>query len=325
MSGASDFRQLPECFSESPASFMYVKDGNTLLESYDIVSKRVQQIVIMGHTGFIGQTLYRWLNSEGLPVIGASSEECNLLDSDSVNIFFSNIPEKADVVFCSVINRHTDDSIRSLHNNIDMVENFIRCVRRKRLRSLIYLSSVDVYGRFPELPINEKTMPIPSGYYGVSKLCSEFLLKHSGGSDCPVAILRLPGVYGQGDKGKSIVGLFTDRLCSGEVIKLSGDGMVLRDYVEVGDVCRIVKDLIEKPKTTTLNLATGNSLTLKEIVRTIGETIGSEPDIRYITKDENSAGDLIFDTRALLIQFAGIQLTELKRGCASYVKAKLYL
>jgi len=290
-----------------------------MLESCEAVSKRVKIVVILGHTGFIGQTLYRRFKADGVPVMGASSEECNLLDSESVNMFFSNIPEKADVVFCSVINRHTDDSVQSLHNNIDMVENFIRCARGKRLRSLVYLSSVDVYGRFPDLPINENTALNPSGYYGLSKLCAEFLLKCSG-IDCPMTILRLPGIYGWGDRGKSIIGLFVERLYHREAITLSGDGRVLRDYVAVGDLCRIVKSLTEKPKTITLNLATGKSLALKEIVRTIGEIVGYAPDIKYMAKDENSAGDLVFDIRALCTEFKNIQLTDFRNGCAEYVK-----
>lgn len=280
---------------------------------------KIQKVVILGHTGFIGKNLYQWLEAGNFEVVGASSKVCNLLDYDSVKKFVSIIPDDIHVIFCSVINKHDLDSVNALHNNIAMVDNFIRAISRKTLISFIYLSSVDVYGKAPALPINEKTLLNPSGYYGIGKVCCELLLKKQKKAlQCPISVLRLPGVYGYNDNGKSIVSHFFKRICDRKIIKINGNGTILRDYVYVNDICRIVEKLIDKPINVTLNLATGKSLTLKQVIYTIEQLTGISANLsyEYIQKENNSAGDLFFDTQILKDLYPNIRFNSLKQGCS---------
>jgi len=283
------------------------------------MAKKVSSAVIIGSTGFIGKSLFNWLKSRGFNVMGASSKKCNLLDPVAVNQFLSTIPESAAVVFCSVINRCVDDSVVALHKNISMIDNLIKNLHKKTPRCLIYLSSVDVYGRSPLLPVHEETLSDPESYYGLSKHCSEILVKRLSSLDCSVSILRLPGVYGYGDNGKSMVGFLSDRICNGKNVTLFGNGAVLRDYVHVSDVCRVIDRLIRFPQKLTLNIATGISLSMKKIVEIIADVANRKVIIEYGQEDEKSTSDLIFDINKLKHVFPDINFMNFQQGYAYYI------
>ncbi|HIB69793.1 MAG TPA: NAD-dependent epimerase/dehydratase family protein, partial [Phycisphaerales bacterium] len=74
----------------------------------------------------------------------------------------------------------------------------------------------------------EETPAKPKSHYGVSKLMSEIVLPIELSPQTPLSILRLPGVYGPGDQGNSVVGLFAEKLLLGEPIKIAGDGTAKR-------------------------------------------------------------------------------------------------
>lgn len=137
---------------------------------------------------------------------------CNLLDAAEVERFLCGFADGVRVVFCAVINRLNDNSYHALVRNIQMAHNFAAAATRGKLGGVIFLSSVDVYGRTPELPITERTVTAPANFYGIAKLTSELLLRRPGALNCPLTVLRLPGVYGPGDGGRSVVGRFLTRL-----------------------------------------------------------------------------------------------------------------
>ena len=279
----------------------------------------LEKIIILGHSGFIGKSLYNFFKSENnFQVTGATRNSCNLLDSSAVKHFFSTIEDYSNIIFCSVLNKNFCDSTASLHKNIAMVDNFINCARQKQIRSIIYLSSVDVYGQKPQLPINEKTLINPDNVYGLSKFSCEFLLKSSS-LNCPIAILRLPGIYGNDDNFKSIVGHFIKKIYFDNHIFLSDKGKILRDYVEINDLCQIIRILIANPNSLTLNIATGKSFSLNELVDIITEKLRKKINIKYKENLKNSAKNLVFDNSSFFNVFPDFHFTNLKKGCSKYV------
>jgi len=279
----------------------------------------LHKILILGHSGFIGKSLYNYFKTNiNFLIFGASSNECNLLDLVSVTNYFSTIEGPIHIIICSVINKHLCNNSESLHKNIEMIDNLLSCAKQKDIRSIIYLSSVDVYGQNPQLPINEKTLINPLNIYGLSKFSCEFLLRESN-LDFPVTILRLPGVYGKGDNLKSIVGLFVKKIYYDNQITLFDEGKILRDYLEINDLCHIIKKLIVKPGSLTLNIATGNSLALKDIANIIIDKISKRIHVEYIKNSTNSAMNLVFDNSALINQFPELRLTDINTGCELYI------
>jgi len=284
------------------------KDGN----------KTEVDVAVLGCRGFIGSRVKSHLEEIGHVVFGGTSQNCNLLNPDQTREFLGAVGDGAWVVFASTINKAVDNSYAAMIKNIEMARNVIDAVIDGRLGGLIFCSSADVYGLNPECPINEKTPPCPANYYGMSKIACEHLLRMPGAVDCPVTVLRFPGVYGPGDKQGSIVGRFLMMLLEGATIPLRGGGKVLRDYVEVGDVCRLVERIIASRFDGVLNAATGVGLSIREVIEIISAEVNSRPEFEHLPEEENAAGDLVFDTSAIKSAFPDIRMKSLAEGVRRY-------
>ena len=237
-------------------------------------------VAVLGANGFIGGSLCRWLQERGHETIGWTSRDCDLTDALEVKQKLASLPAGVRLVMCATVNRYVEDSYRAMGRNLLMAENLIDGAPRGRIGGLVFLSTVDVYGHAPVCPITEATAPRPMNYYGIGKLASEHLLRRPGAIDCPVTVLRLPGVYGPTDNQRSIVGAFLRRIVEGREITLYGDGQVQRDYVDVDDVCGIVAGLLAEPRDSLLNIAKGESLSLKQRAKKAKRQV-SHPVVQY--------------------------------------------
>ncbi len=286
------------------------------------MATRAIPIVILGHTGAVGRALAHGLTARGYSVIGASSRQCDLTDRAQAQRFMAGVPQDAAVVFSSAITRLVDDSFGALERNLRMAENVAATAPEGRLRAVVYLSSSDVYGHRPPLPITERTPAVPASYYGIAKLAGEFLLRRSGALDCPMAILRLPGIYGPEDGGRSLIGRLLAHIVQKGQVTLTGDGSQRRDYMHEGDLCEVVRRIADQPFDGLLNVATGVSRSLREIVALLAQASGRSPRIQLAPPDPHAAGDLVFDISELRRRLPHLEFRTLEQGVTGYVAAR---
>ncbi len=125
--------------------------------------------------------------------------------------------------------------------NVGGLLNVLEAAHEWGTRRVVFVSSGGVvYGDATERPIPETAPKRPESPYGVSKLVGElylrcFRLLH--GLD--YAALRYSNVYGprQNPHGEAgVVAIFSNRLLTGQPIKIFGSGEQTRDYVFVEDV-----------------------------------------------------------------------------------------
>ncbi|MBQ28052.1 MAG: hypothetical protein CMH81_07965 [Nitrospiraceae bacterium] len=277
------------------------------------------RVVVLGHSGFLGAEILLRLRQADVNAEGISSAQCDLLDMEQVAEYFSGVTGRFQVVFCAARTRQRGQSFDSMTQNIRMIQNFLHAVPRQQLDSVVYLSSVDVYGSHPKLPISENSPSRPHNSYGISKLCGEYLLALPGLESCPAAILRLPGVYGSGDQALSVVGRLFQQMCRDGRVKIVGDGRVRRDFLEVGDLCSVVRRVLEQPFTGTLNIVTGQSITVIELVHMLSAATRLSPAIEFVDADSQQVGDLIFDATAMRSRFPDLQLMPVQHGIAKYI------
>jgi len=135
----------------------------------------------------------------------------------------------------------------------------------------------------------------------MSKYVSEKILLKEMSTLCPVTILRLPGVYGYQDRFHSIIGRFINQSLEKNEIVIFGDGLQQRDYIEVTDVCNTIKNFIEKPETTVVNLVTGKSYSLNEVAKIVCNTVSrfNMVTIKHLDQCSEDNFDLIFDNEKL--------------------------
>lgn len=269
------------------------------------MSPFAEPTIVMTGSGFIGGRLVRRFRSEGRDVRSYSSRECDLLNLEKTRAALRDIEDGYSVVFCSAISRVVDDSWQALQKNLGMLRNLLAALESRPPQSFVFLSSVDVYGLPPlESPINELTPTRPTTYYGLAKLASESLL-HIGqpavwrDAQTAVTCLRLPGVYGPGDRAASVVGRFHQQLSAGQPITLSGSGETIRDFVHVDDVCAAIEHFLQAESSTVVNVASGHAVSPLEAMRLIASRLDGEPQISWRPANPDRDHDLVFDITRL--------------------------
>jgi len=141
--------------------------------------------------------------------------------------------------------------------------------------------------------------------------------------NCPVAILRLPGIYGPGDLGISIVGKFASQLREKGRVRITGTGSSKRDFVEVGDLCRVIQILLEGPYHGVLNIATGKSVSIKQTAEIIAEQLNIPLEIDSLPGDAARDHDLVFDVKLLRSLCPELSMKDLRRGIKGYPNTPL--
>jgi nucleoside-diphosphate-sugar epimerase len=286
--------------------------------------KRMKHRIFMfGSTGFIGKYLAQHLSVKDFEIKGFSSKDCDLLNPKSVERVFSEIQRGDVIIFVSSITRLRENSFESLVKNLQMAENLGKQLSLNAPQQCIFLSTVDVYGLLKDDSIIRETLPVnPQDYYSLSKLASEFILmEHCSEGNVSLAILRLSGVYGPGDEGKSTISaLITSIIKEGRVCIYS-DGKDLRDFVHVDDLRKVIQELIQNPQGLLVNVATGESRSILEIVQYIKSVFPRDFEVQFrAERPTKRIRNMVYDTGHLRRALPAVKFRALELGIKSYVE-----
>jgi UDP-glucose 4-epimerase len=116
-----------------------------------------------------------------------------------------------------------------------------------RVKKLLYLSSVSVYGNHPE-PVSEQTLPHPDSFYGHAKLRGEEQLVRLPQS-CETYVLRAGNVYGFNPAMRldAVVNRFVFEAHFQGRITLHGNGEQARPFIQVDKLAGLLAGLLEQP------------------------------------------------------------------------------
>lgn len=168
-----------------------------------------------------------------------------------------------------------------------------------KLKKIIFLSTVDVYG--DDSPINEKSPVVPVSLYGHSKLYSENAISHwASQKNLKYQILRIGHVYGPGEeKYKKLIPVVIRQLLNDQPINISGTGEELRTFIYISDVVNSIIHSIEHESNLEIINVVGNlSVSIKKLIDKVIDLTGKTPVINQI-KSDNKPRDLIFDNKNL--------------------------
>lgn len=228
----------------------------------------MNKISVFGATGFIGRTFCK-LYSKDVVLVPRESKE---IETKEILYFISTTTNQ------SVFN--------NLHIDIDTnLSFFVDVLKNCKGKNVIFnfISSGFVYGN-NVLDAKETDCCNPTGFYSITKRCAEQLLI----SFCETfgikyRILRIGNVYGL-DKtissGKNVLGYMIGLLKENKDIKLYNDGNFLKDYMYVEDICRAIKTILETKNVNEIyNIASGTSITFKNIIQTAKDILQSQSNL----------------------------------------------
>ena len=139
----------------------------------------------------------------------------------------------------------------------------------------------------------------------------------------PFLSLRFPGIYGPGDKGKSTINTLFSSLFNTGRITVFGDGKDTRDFAYIDDVYKVVEEAVKRPLNATVNVATGKSYSILEIIETIKSLVDKKFIVEFKPRDskaEKRQGHMVYDISLFQKLFPNFVFTNLKAGLSLYIK-----
>lgn len=227
-----------------------------------------EKLSVYGSTGFIGGTFCEMFPEK---VIGIPREQRN--------------PETKDILyFISTISNYNvfDNLHLDVDTNLTVLLDVLNYCKSSDI-TFNYISTGFVYG--PDI-INAKETDTcdPRGFYSITKRTAEqLLISFCNTFEIKYRILRIANVYGS-DKTvsskKNVLGFLVDLMKSNKPITLYDDGMQLRDYMHVSDICRAIDLIVDKGELNSIyNIASGYPLPFKSIIEMVKDMIGSSSEL----------------------------------------------
>lgn len=276
-------------------------------------SEGFKNAVVLGATGFIGRGVAKTLSMKGFGVNRVGSKDINLAESKETESKLPEMLEESALIVVAAKTVDKGDSFEAMSENIKMYTNIASVINRRRVRHLVYFSTVDVYGKKDlALPLSEASRIQPHSYYAISKVFGEFVFgKACFDEGIPLTVLRLPRIYGPDDR-RSAIDIFMRSAIKKESITVNGDGAQKRDFVYMEDISTAVNLILLNKTEGTYNMVTGRSYAINQIMEFIGDITGNKPVVIY----EKGRGDidLVFERPKILERLDGFSFVDLRSG-----------
>ncbi len=231
-------------------------------------------VYVTGAKGFIGAHLVEELLARGHNCIALDRRTLDLTDREAVKAFFAAHPPGPLIHAAAKIPSFGDDTLENmLRQNVLTTDNLWNATNDY----FVLCSTLDVYGMPVGLPIAEDSPERPRTDYAISKLTAEKLVQaRAHASDRKAAILRISHVYGPNDRPIKLIPKIIAQIRQGDRPCVFGDGSDLRDFIHVRDVARAVRLVVEQQPIGIFNIATGESISVLETVKTIIAVAGHQ-------------------------------------------------
>ncbi|QLH74899.1 MAG: GDP-mannose 4,6-dehydratase [Methanomassiliicoccales archaeon] len=260
------------------------------------------RIAVTGAAGFIGSTLTDRLLEMGHQVVAIdnfddyysgkmrflephlndprfSLHRESILDIDAMRRCF----EGAEVVYHLAaqagVRISVKDPMRSHQANATGTLAVLIAARDVGVRRVVSSSSSSVYGNAKVLPVNEDMPLRPVSPYAASKLAAEdYCRLFYELYGLQTVSLRYFTVYGPRQRPDMAIRIFTDRALKGLRPQIFGDGEQTRDFTYIDDVVEAVIRCgsCPDPKGGALNICSGRTVTVNQVVESILKATGRE-------------------------------------------------
>jgi UDP-glucose 4-epimerase len=280
-----------------------------MLDHQSHLPQRSARAVVVGAGGFVGSAIAQQLRSDGVPVLGLTRRDVDLLQEGAAKKLAGLLRADDAVVFVSAIAPARNAA--ALMQNLVMAEQVIAVLAAQLVAHLVYISSDAVYADSAN-PVTERSCRQPSTTHGMMHAARELVLKTE--TKAPLAILRPSLLYGARDPHNGYgPNRFRRLAAKGESITLFGEGEEQRDHVFIDDVARLTSLVLAHRSRGELNVATGQSVSFREVAELAVKLSGQSVEIRG-TLRQNPVTHRHFDIAECLKAFPQFRYTPLRDG-----------
>jgi len=218
------------------------------------------RVLVIGAGGFVGGAIAKKVAADGYEVKRIDRMLLDLLAPSAADQLAGLIRSSDCVVFAAA--EAPCKTPESLQRNIALVFTVLQAIQISTPTYLMNISSDAVY-LDSAMPLSESSPIGPASLHGAMHSAREALL-----NSAPTSVIHLRPtlIYGFGDPHNGYgPNQFISRVRSGADIHLFGNGEERRDHVHIGDVARIASRCLLKRPTGSLNVASGEVKSFREI------------------------------------------------------------
>ena len=257
--------------------------------------------LVTGGAGFIGSHLVDRLVEEGYKVIVADDLSRGRLENVNTKADFEKIDItsnrfsilikkiKPDIIFHlaaqSDIGQSLKDPQKDIAVNFLATQTLLEKAKVLKVKKIIFASSAAVYAESKKLPIAEEDVKEPISLYGVSKLCSEYLLcNYHKIHGLPYASLRFANVYGPRQDMSAeggVVAILIDKILKNDQATIFGDGTQTRDFIYVSDVVKACLLSLRNDVLGEFNISTAKETSILSLYKKLIELSNVKVDRKF--------------------------------------------
>ena len=301
-----------------------------------------KKVLITGVSGFIGSNITKKLLELGAEIY--SIDNFSYIDHELAKKTLSHLLSKVTIIEGDVSEKKTWESVptdiefifhfaapssitlfkenpeKCYHETVFGFWNALEFAKKNGVKKVIYPSSGSNYAG-NEMPHKEDIRVKPRNLYAAAKVACEGLA--SSYSDFVSCIgLRIFGGYGPGEEWKkdfgSVLYLFIRDYMDGKSPEMWGDGSQTRDFVYVEDIVKAAVRAAEIDHRGIINVGTGKSISFKELLALIKESLGTEINPVFIPKSKDYVENLEADP-TLMRNLLGIEPIMPREGVNMFI------
>jgi UDP-glucose 4-epimerase len=265
-----------------------------------MASTRGKRVLVTGAAGFVGIPVTRRLLERGFEVVAldnfsvgsrelleeviepGSILEVDLRDAEGVKRAVREaapwgVIHLAAIHFIPYCVAHPAEAVAV---NVAGTQHLLDALLEAEPRRLVFASTADVY-KPSDIPHEEPHPVGPINVYGATKLVGEQLVGFHNARQpgLETVVARLFNVYGPGETNPHVMPAIFDQLKTSRTLSL-GNLTPRRDYIYVEDMAAALVGLLAgAPAGSTVNVGTGVSTSVKELVRSLESLLGERIEI----------------------------------------------
>jgi len=316
-----------------------------------------EKILVTGAAGFIGFHLSKRILELGGTVIGFDNIndyydtklkyarleilekyekftfiKGDLADKEAVDsLFLTYQPEIVVNLAAQAGVRYSIDNPKAyIDSNIVGFFNIIEACRHNPVKHLLFASSSSVYGNQKKTPFStDDNVDHPISLYAATKKSNELMgFTYSHLYKIPSTGLRFFTVYGPYGRPDMAYFGFTNKIMSGEKIKIFNNGDMYRDFTYVDDIVTgIMNMLLNPPKPDengdmfkVYNIGNNNPEKLMYFIETLEKAIGRTAEKEYLPMQPGDVYQTYADVSELQKDFDFKPSTSIEEGLSRFAK-----